>query len=1222
MKLRRLLFTTGLILTLLLLGTYVLLTGTGLTRSLVRDILSDFIKGRLSIEDATMDPIGGRVRIKGIRLSEGDERDRKVLEVPEIVIDVDVNPFGSVGEVSTVRIEGAELDLWLGEAQVLDLDKLFHLDTGGTRTGRIPALELVDAKVRLHLPAADDLVLELSPIQLQALPDATMPGRHVIRGECPNPLGGKIVIEGTGLPEKGQLRLLVKAEEFHVDAAEVAVLGPELRRFVEKFELEGLVLPTFWLAYPDEEGRLQGGLVAKVRDFSVTPPTFRYRLHGLEGNVELSPDDGGTVQIRANSQGDSLPRLSGDVRVENIAGVDEVRVRVEAEGLPVDARLDEALSGIPVAARVLDAFAIRDGTADGRFYLHAGQRDPGTGDGMKPHIQLDLDVEGVHARFDGFPPEAEGARRVRFPYELEVLSGRVEVRDGHIRIPEERPLVARGPTGAAMRLSGEVDAGGEDAGQWLDLRIGGRAVPFDEDLRRPLAALLGEEDRLEAGTTLYDEFAPRGSADLNVVLSRTPGDPRITWRCDVFPRAAEVRWSGFPYTVGALGGRLRLDPGQIDLDLQGVKRFPDGREASIEVRGNLVLPEEIGGDPGARVGRRLDGEVRVAAKGIVLDDELRKALEVRLDPELVDRQWTAFSPGGVVDLEFLGWRPTGDAPLEYDLEVHVRDGQARFERFRADLARLRGTLALRGTRDRSRLEVLGFTARSLGGDLLFHGAMDFVAGMGEGRGLGLDLSILGKGIAVDDELRRVLALEGMLEPRVWDRFRPSGRIDVVQRVRRDLEDEAPRNELILDLRRMRSEAEILPDVLHEVSGEVRVGNDRVVRLRDVEGMVGEAAISCREGTISVGPETTVMEFVLGADHYPVDERLGRLLQGQVRQAYLDRKAHGHCSFRDLGLRIELPRVPPDDGTLGLEVRFDGPTRIEMHDLSLDAGAQIRSLDGPALLEHGRFGGGQAEFSGSFDGLRFEALGQVFEDGRGPWRASEHDFEIGNTARVRVHSGRLLGLPAAEGEDAGPVFRYDFGEAKQVEAGVRLEAVDLAALLRPLKLSQEYRGHLDGWLRLGGALDDPTTFRLEGRIALGGDRANLGSVPIFRSIYQAVRPERRPVFRKAEIEFVTGDKELQIPYLFLASPILEVRGRGKVTFDGYLTLEIDFPNLFPEAVLVPEIFQAISNAIVQYDIYGYLGNTRTSPRFLLEGAPPRQPYLPKPGRASRRPPLFQ
>ena len=119
----------------------------------------------------------------------------------------------------------------------------------------------------------------------------------------------------------------------------------------------------------------------------------------------------------------------------------------------------------------------------------------------------------------------------------------------------------------------------------------------------------------------------------------------------------------------------------------------------------------------------------------------------------------------------------------------------------------------------------------------------------------------------------------------------------------------------------------------------------------------------------------------------------------------------------------------------------------------------------------------------------------------------------------------------------------------------------------------------------------------------------------------VRPERRPVFREAEIQLVSGTKEIQIPYFFVGSPILQVRGRGKITYDAYLTMEIQFPQLFPEAVLIPELFQFLSNAFVQYDIYGYIGNTRTSPRFLLEGQPDKQPYRPKPGRLAPVSPIF-
>ena len=49
MRVRRILFFTGLFLTILTLATYIVLTSTGLTRSIVKETLAGFIKGRFSI---------------------------------------------------------------------------------------------------------------------------------------------------------------------------------------------------------------------------------------------------------------------------------------------------------------------------------------------------------------------------------------------------------------------------------------------------------------------------------------------------------------------------------------------------------------------------------------------------------------------------------------------------------------------------------------------------------------------------------------------------------------------------------------------------------------------------------------------------------------------------------------------------------------------------------------------------------------------------------------------------------------------------------------------------------------------------------------------------------------------------------------------------------------------------------------------------------------------
>ncbi len=1221
MRVRRILFFTGLFLTILTLGTYIVLTSTGLTRSLVKEALSGIIKGRFSIQDAEMDPLEGQLRIRGLEVSEAKDDGRQVLSVPELIVDVEVNPFGDLGNVSTIRIEKAELDLYLGEKQALDFSQLLDLEGQGAGSGRIPAVEVNDLRVRLHLPTENGMVIDLSPIRLVARPDKSDSARQILRGECPNPLGGTIHIEGFAFPEKGEFHLLAKAEEFELRVEDWSKYGPEVQAVLEEWQVTGHLQPTVWLSYPNEEGALTGGLRAKARNASILPPVFHYKLDHLDGDLELSPENNGTIEILGRYTGTDIEKLNGTVRLENIVNEDEIRIRIHAEGVLIDDKMRAALVDLPIAARIEQGFGVKGGRADADIYLHLGVPEGDSEAQLQPRIQLDLEVHDVEASFEGLPGANGEAPDIRFPYPVTVEAGRIEVRDGYVLLPEKRALLCRSPTGARVKIHGEIDASHEDEKEhWMRLSIDGRDLAFDEPLRQGLAVLFHEESALAERKTLFDDFSPKGSADFILDLARGPDHPDLDWSCEIDPKGSAVTWKGFPFQVTGLVGRLDLTPERIDFHLAGQRKWSPDSIGRLEARGSLDLPAGASGADLAS--SQIEGEVRIQATDLQLCDELRQALKARIDPDLVDEQWENFSPEGTVDVDFLAWRSSTEQDFEFDLGLDFKDGQARFVKFQADIQKLEGKINLHGTRERSHLEIVGLKGLSLGGESLIHGVADFVTGMEKDKGLGVDMSVVARGIHVDEDLKEVLVHHGMLRESVWDMARPAGDIDVFQKILRKVGDADFETELILDLREMSSRAEILPDHLTRASGEVRIDNENVVHLSEVEAYIGKARLACREGAIRVGTDETSVALTLSAERFPVDERLSNLLMGDLKQTYLDRNLHGEVSFDDLAFTLTLPLIPPEDGSLGLEMWFTGRSQFQFHDISLNAGLDITGLEGTTTLESCHLGAQDTRFAGEFTGIRFTALGQDFSDGRGSWSANPTEFLLENDGVLRVHHGKIQGLPnKGPASEALPLLRYEMLPERTLHTNLSLQGLSLESLTQPLELAYDYRGSLDGTLELSTKIDDPTAVRLKSRLVLGGPKARLGSVPIFRSIYSMVRPERRPVFREAEIQLESGTKEIQIPYFFVGSPILEVRGRGNVTYDAYLTMEIDFPQLFPGAVLIPDLVQFLSNAFVQYDIYGYIGNTRTSPRFLLEGRPAKQHYRPKPGRLAPVSPIF-
>ncbi|PIE22287.1 MAG: hypothetical protein CSA62_13355 [Planctomycetota bacterium] len=1203
---------TSLFVAFLLGGTYYALTRSGFTRTLVIDLLAKVLRG-VEIESATMDPFGGTVRIEDVRVrgkpSDGDttKEAHDVLRAEQVVVGVSMNPLTGVGELRTVTIERPVLDLRLGENEAIDLSSLLAQtgqDPKKLDAETFPSLEIRDMTLRLHLTDKDPNPLIIKGIQLKVQREEGDNRRVAIIGQAKNPFGGTIRIRGSGDIEHEEFRLLSEGEAFHVGRKQLSRFGSKVLAFVDKHQISGRIKPTIWMSYPSASGGIAVGAHAQFEQMSFLPPAYRFKLEQMRGRAALSPDNGGTLILEASRDGTD-GKLAGRLKMIKLDAEMEFELNVQGEQLLLTPAYREAMNPeLPHISRIWDAFEPDQGRFDLKMYLFAGAGVPHADE----IIELDIGLAGLSARYLGLPPSGAGERGLSFPLALEDLAAQLKLREGRLTVTE---LHARGPKGG--RISGNIDMD-LDSNQ-IDVELNGTSLASSANFRHAFGKAV------PGGTKIWDQFQPQGRFDVDFRGRIAPQPQGFDFIAKVRPDAARAQWTRFPVPLEQVTGEIVARPESIDFAL-GALRKP---ESPIKLRGHVDLSHQEQGETDTA---ELPWEVHVTAKDLDLDLELRDALATLKPP--LRKRWEMFMPEGRCDVDFLAWKASAEN-LDFDLRADLKNVSARFSAFPAPMHNIDGPIMLQGTPEGTRVDVLGLRGTSLGARLLFHGSLFTPIGREEELPL-TDLTTIAQGAVLADELGELLIAQKMTTQRLWEMAEASGRIDAVHRVRRVEANKQFEQELELDLRKVRVDARILPDSLTGISGKVRIDKNRIAHLDLLRGFLGESEVRCYNGRIEHGPEDTRIQLTLAANDYPVDQRLARLLDGRPKQSYLALNAIGRIGFEGLSLRMRIPHEPPAgvEG-LGLQVWVDD-ANVLLRDLSFDAGVAFSGMRGSVQLTKGQFGPDGALFQGKFSKIAFDTLGQTFEDAQGDFKMTDLGFEIPR-GRVRLHRGSLggFGIPGPDGTPP-PIFRYQFekqdAEGQRVSppkvfANFDFQNLSISSLVEKYDLSYRYRGRVGGRLALEMQPEDRTSLMLRGK--LGIDDAELGSVPIFQSIYAFLQPERRPRFDNLALAFETKDRAFQVKHFRMGSPLIKIDGRGQISYDGYVRLQLDFPDLFPEAdsaFILPGIYKVLSNALLSFDIYGYFGMTRTGPRFLLEGKPKNAPLGPLPVKAPRIPEIYK
>lgn len=1184
MSWRRVLLLSLAIVAFVATATWAVLVRGDAATKLVRRELQALFAVPADLAEVAIDLGRGRAAVRGLRL--GAATHGVEAAVDTIEADVAFGAGGGFVGLHAVRVRG--LAVRLGPTPP-DFGALLRPREGGSAAGgggidlrRLPAMRVDGARARWQ-PAGDAAPIELVEIDVELASRADGPGL-ALRGRArmvDPPLAftlagavdaatGAIEAELALAPTKVDPALIARIAAAFGAAPPAVQAGGELRALTVRLQhAGGAAAPRVTAQAEIAHAHAAGGpLPTIVTDAAVT--------------MAASTDDGGRARLRLVQRNDrgALDLVADGVMLD---GEPDVDVSLRGERIVIDAEVVKALGLFEAGRNVVAALEPTAGVADLDLFVENPHKRGGATD-------LDLRLRDVAVTYRGF---GTGERRVGFPLPMANARGRVRLRDRVLLLDDIQSAIAERAGGGTVRVSGRVETA-KPSGEDTSVDVFAEGVTFTPDLRRALGTLLRDDG------DLYDKFAPEGRADVRVAV-RPQSQLAGGWSVAIALKDAAMRWAGFPYRLDALRGEVRAQADGVRFDLAGAHG-----PGSLRMRGFLPLEDAAWRERG------FDASVEIA--GLTIDGELRDAVAV-LAPEL-EAPWRDSEASGWLDGAVKVWRDEPDAALAHDSRLTLRDvalalpakpwrarglaGGVRIEGVgggtRVDFDGVRGELACPGARA-APLAMLGNIV--LGGGALSAG--------------GEDLAFVVRDLELDDRLGASLEELGAIGAGTWQQMRPSGRVDLVCRHRRNGATADPLR-LVVDLRDVRSDAPILPRPVEKLTGELRVDGG-VVRFDALRGRLGGGDVMATAGVVRTLPAPdlrTEIAFTVRATGVPIDDGFANLFSGPVQEAVLRRQLLGKADVDGLQLRFRLPTAA---SALPLATTLAGQLRLYGLDVTLGSGADslvVEGISGVVELAESTVAGDGGALRGAFRGASLRILGQPIEAIDAEFLADATRIDL-RGLDARLHGGFVRSAAASD----APAIRYVLPGASEPDGALQTDLtftdVDVYAFLGAAGWdSPPYSGLASGAVRLQRlAGNDVVGARGEGDLRLA--RADLGVVPMFTAIYAQLPAADRPRFDALDLAWQVADGVAAFPRLEVRSNLLAARGAGRLGLDGYLDVELTLANLLGDSAdpLVMPLLSYLAQNIVTFHLHGYLGDLAAEKRWLTEAPPGRRGIAPRP-----------
>ncbi|MCA8950235.1 MAG: hypothetical protein KDE27_12085 [Planctomycetes bacterium] len=1188
MSWRRVLLLSSIFVVVLCGATWAILQRSDAATSLVQRRLNAALRTEASIAGTELDLAAGRLVVKSLRIADPTRPGTALARAERIDLDAEFDLPDLVG-LSRVAIAGLEVDIG---PELPDAEQLFGGDLGGGGAADLPAIAIENARLQLGCTPGE-APIAFEQIDLQATP--VRGERHVLALQG----AGRVVGLDARVSLAGRIDTASGESALTATVLDWPLQTPCLRWLEDRL---GVRLGDLEIA--GELDRLEIAFAVGRGDASPRPTRIDVRgevhaarliganlprhLKSADVTFPRTTDDGGELRVsvrQSTAQGEI--DLSAEITALS-SGEPSYAVHATGRNLVVDADTTDALRLFPIGANVVDALLPEAGRADIELYLKDAHLSTGI-------AEFEMNVRDGELTYYGYGSAAD---RIGFPLPLVGARGTVRLRDDIVELDGMTATIAPSAGGGDVTLSGRIDTRAAPT-ESTTLDIGASGVAFTPDLRRALANLLEDDGRL------YDRLQPQGRADVDVSV-RPMSELAGSFLVHIRPQAATVTWGGFPYRLGALDGEIVVREAEADFDLEG--SHGNGR---VALRGRIPLAAAKTGDNDAP-----GFQVSVDVADLAIDDELRRAVKVMAPA--IDTAWRSCAPNGKCSGVVRAWRATEDADLGFDLQIDVEGVDLRLpvEPWRA--RQLAGRLLIAGSGERARIDFDALRGEldhgaGLAAKLAMLGRVEYG---GEGDS---DVSLVVRGLELDEQLGRTLEQLGALGPGIWNYLQPSGSVDLVFR-HRVTPNEDTALDLVVHLLDVGSAAPILPMPARRMTGEVLIRGGRAT-FEELRADLGDQLVRCLDGSIETAPAPdgrTLIGFTVKAADFPLGGELANLFPGPLHRAIAERKLSGTADIDRLRLMFA---VPTRGSSMPFETVLDGELRLQDVALTLGTGSEgfrVDRLYGNVRLEECRIGDTGGELVGKLDNASLRLFGQPFEGLSASFAAGAERITLA-AVTARLHGG-LLNQP-----DTGePAFVYTMPSPESPEgrlaANLAFQGVDVHAFLTTTGwVSPPYRGSARGSVALehldGHDIVDATA---GGTLAI--ERADLGAVPLFTAIYSQLPAPERPRFSELDTRWRLADRRITFDDLVVKSNLLAAKGSGALDLDGYLNVKLTLENLLGNTAdpLFRPFVDLFTNSIVRFHLFGHLRDLKAEKRWITEAAPRRQPVPPLPPAPPERP----
>ena len=405
------------------------------------------------------------------------------------------------------------------------------------------------------------------------------------------------------------------------------------------------ICDTSFSAHLSPTGKLDYKLRTTVHEGRFSHPSIPQAISQIRGIATCDPQ-GIAIQSSQFTFGDSLVRTSG---------------RINGYQWPCTADLQVNANNIMLNERLAAALPAKMQASWNRF-LPQGRVDLA---GNLRHVDSQWKLDG-HVTCKGVDVQYE-----RFPYPVESIFGKVEIRDG-IAFTE--------------RLGGSIGSNQMQCAFRLPIKSGitleksfaittDGPVPIDATFLKSLSPRGSPTTALE---TFVRSLKPRGSLQLATALLTTDANGTISRKIDVRISDGYVRYEKFTYPLYKVNGKIQVEDNVIRLSgLRGVSA--NGQD--VVCRGIYRLPDSVaddstGSEPTAVSGKSPSPyaaqshlDLQFNATKVLMDDTLRNSM-----PEDAKHIWDSISPTGILDQLTVNLRQIGlDGQLKLDLTAHQFD---------------------------------------------------------------------------------------------------------------------------------------------------------------------------------------------------------------------------------------------------------------------------------------------------------------------------------------------------------------------------------------------------------------------------------------------------------------------------------------------------------------------------------------------------------------------